>query len=143
MTFLFRRRFFSVAFCALAFTLSAALPASAYAQSYSGNADEGAPSARQPLVIIRYNQPHVYFERAMKTAVQKALSIKPDAQFSVLQVLPSADTPRANNARGKAKEDLAKVVAALRDSGVRTNALHISQQNGNESQYDEVYIFVE
>ena len=52
-----------------------------------------APTTGRLLVLIRYNQPNVEYEQQLSAAVSTALQRKPDAEFSVIAVMPASGDP--------------------------------------------------
>jgi hypothetical protein len=89
---------------------------------------------RTPLIIVRFNQRNIYFEKALYNAVSKALSIKPDAMFDV------ALAPGLGS--GVSQNNLDKVVNAMRKIGVPQPQIRTAQGANTGNRYDEVQIFV-
>ncbi len=97
-----------------------------------------------PLIVVRFNQPHVYFEPSLRTVVDKAISIKPDARFSLVQILPeSANGRKIAISKSTADSHVAQVVAVLRGQGVDTRNLAVSRRYDTQVTSSEVHVFVE
>lgn len=92
---------------------------------------------RRPLVIVRFNQPRVYFEQSLSNATQRALEIKRDVMFELVQLVP----PGA--AQKTAQQNLARVVTVLRDTGVPDSNIRIRRATSEEVASDEVHVFVQ
>jgi ABC-type sugar transport system substrate-binding protein len=100
--------------------------------------------ARKPLAIIRFNQQRVYFEQALAGAVTRAMQIKPDVTFTVLNIVPESDSRTRQAGIDKtATRNLARVVTAMRDQGVSTSAIKLFKEHSAEYGSDEVWIFVD
>ena len=87
-----------------------------------------------PLVVIHFNEPNVYFEDALHSAVSKALEVKKDAQFSV--VLHPAQQSTISGVH------LTEVMNTLRNMGLPEGQLASSVSVPSSSAADEVDIYV-
>lgn len=101
----------------------------------------GAPGAayilgEKPLVLIRFNQRTVMYERPLYIAVSRALQTKPTARFDIVSVVPQ-NSLYVN----RAPANLNRVVATLVEMGVPQNRLNIRRQLNAPVETDEVHIF--
>lgn len=96
----------------------------------------GEPS-RTPLMIIRFNQRHVYFERSLYNVVSKALEVKSSVMFDLVSMVPGSERGAA-----AAEGNLGKVVSALSEMGVPRSRLSISRQDAPNLEASEVHLFV-
>lgn len=114
--------------CAAAAVLVAgqALPASAYAQQGA------ALTNSEPLVIIRFNQRGVAYEKALYNALSRALEVKPTAIFDVVLKPGGSGSDAA----------LQKVVSSMQRMNVP--AAQMTAQTGEPSgrRYDVVNVYV-
>lgn len=109
-----------------------------------GAMGEGAaPAASQPLVIIRFNQRTVYFQRQLYNAVSRAVAVKPSVRFDVVSLVPTYGADRSDSRNARAAEaNLAKVVRALNEMGVPSERLTVKSENSDAVESSEVHIFV-
>lgn len=105
-------------------------------------ASNGWAEARAPFMIIRFNQPRVYFDQPLYNAIARAVSIKPEVMFDLV-----ANAPRTGNAeldnkwQAVSKNNLNAVVARLNAIGVPSSRLTLTTQTTEGLRYDEVQIF--
>jgi len=97
----------------------------------------------RPLVVIRFDRPDVPYQRALYTAVSRALDRKPDATFQLVAVSPQAGSP-ARNALNKtaAKRNAEGVLRALADMGLPGHKVSLSATTSSDAENNEVRIFV-
>ena len=71
--------------------LLAAAPLQAMPPQEYGSAPATAPRdhTNTPLMVVRFNQRHVYYQRPLYTAVSRALEVKPSARFTMVSVVPT------------------------------------------------------
>lgn len=97
----------------------------------------------RPLVVIRFDRPNVPYQRALYTAVSRALDRKPNATFQLVAVSPQVGSP-ARNALNKtaAKRNAEGVLRALADMGLPGHKVSLSATTSSEAENNEVRIFV-
>lgn len=97
----------------------------------------------RPLVVIRFDRPNVPYQRALYTAVSRALDRKPDATFQLVAVSPQSGSP-ARTALNKtaAKRNAEGVLRALADMGLPGHKVSLSAATSNDAENNEVRIFV-
>lgn len=93
---------------------------------------------RQPVMIIRFNQRNVNFERHLATVVQRATQKKSDVIFDIVGLMPANANPNADQ---NAATNLSRVVGAFHANGVPDTQIAVSRQESPVTT-DEVYIFV-
>jgi hypothetical protein len=100
-------------------------------------------STDRPLVVIRFDRPNVPYQRALYTAVSRALDRKPNATFQLVAVSPQTGTP-ARTALNKtaAKRNAEGVLRALADMGLPGHKISLSATTSNDAENNEVRIFV-
>ncbi|MGB0552262.1 MAG: hypothetical protein ACPGQV_06770 [Alphaproteobacteria bacterium] len=100
-------------------------------------------STDRPLVVIRFDRPNVPYQRALYTAVSRALDRKPDATFQLVAVSPQTGTP-ARTALNKtaAKRNAEGVLRALAGMGLPGHKVSLSATTSNDAENNEVRIFV-
>ena len=118
----------------------------AQAQARTAARVQASPSPQttdRPLVVIRFDRPNVPYQRALYTAVSRALDRKPDATFQLVTVSPQSGTP-ARTALNKtaAKRNAEGVLRALADMGLPGHKISLSSTTSTEAENNEVRIFV-
>lgn len=104
-----------------------------------------APAMNQttPLMVIRFNQQKVYYDRSLYTAVSKAVAAKPTVMFDLVSVVPeSGDAARDARSAQAAEDNLGKVVASMNQMGVPQSRLTITRRPVSGAGSSEVQIFV-
>ncbi len=96
-----------------------------------------------PLVVVRFNQPRVYFDKQLYGAVSQAVAAKPDVMFDVVSSAPSTGNPRVDeNWIKTASRNTQAVVAMMQNIGVPMERMHISGQAEAGLKFDETRIYV-
>jgi hypothetical protein len=111
-------------------------------------ADEPVATAEEskPLLVIRFNQKHVYFDRALRQAVESVERTKAGASYTVVSYVPSGKSGGSgqNERRTEdAVENLNEVVGGLAQQGVETSRIHYSSQTDDKLDSQEIHIFVD
>lgn len=120
----------------LAMTLAFLVPLGAEAQSFSGDADK-------PLVLIRFNQRNVYYDRQLYMAVSRAVEVKPGVMFEVVSFVPnSGDAKRDSEWKKTSAAHAKQVITSLNQMGVPASRISYNVQNQQGLRFDEVHIFV-
>jgi hypothetical protein len=88
-----------------------------------------------PLMVIRFNQPRVYFQRPLYNAVSKALQAKNTVMFQIINYAPAG-------AEAKADRDLQAVLASLNQMGVPPSRIAVSNQEDPSLRFSEVHLYV-
>lgn len=109
------------------------LPTAAHTQESAASLQSSPQETRTPLVIIRFNQRNVSFERALTNAVAKALETKPDVVFDVV-LRPGL--------RSAGENQLARVVSSMRGMGVADAQIFPLTGRTSGERHDEVHIYV-
>lgn len=97
-----------------------------------GSAPAYAQAAQEkPLIIIRFNQRVVFFERALYNVVSRALEVNPAMRFELI----------AMDNQGQAGSYGKKVMDAMKEMGVPSDRMTLRTQRSGV-QYPEVHVFV-
>ena len=100
-------------------------------------------ASQKPLVIIRFNQPRIYFDKQLFTAISKAVAIKPEVSFNVVSYAPVTGDPQADSKwQALASRDTQSVLASMQNMGIPINRIQVSGQQDAGLKYDETHIFV-
>lgn len=105
------------------------LPVNSYAHQYQAK--------NTPVMVIRYNQENVYFEKTLNMVIQKAKDINSNARFKLVACY---------NAQPNAKEDIINKAIIVKDQmiafGVNEESLIAGYKLVPEIQYNEIRIYV-
>jgi len=119
--------------------------AAAEAETVYGN-DAAAPATtnRRPLVIIRFDRPHVNYEQALYTAVGAALEKYPAAKFDLIAVSPAQGNPaEIALASTEARKNGEAVLRSLTHMGLPVERVRLNAANSPGVRNSEVHIFLQ
>lgn len=113
----------------LLLALTPALPAAAQ------EAPSTAVRASEPLVILRFGQRNLYFEKALGNAVRAAQKVKPDVTFRAVLI------PGVRNESDDGNLD--RVARSLQNMGVPQSRILAERASPAGKGGDEVHVFVQ
>lgn len=129
-------------FAALLAAASFSAPQAAYqAAPAPSPAAAAAPTVSHlnvPLVVIRFNEPRIYFERPLYNALRKALETKPGVRLNVINYFPTTN----QNLVDEAEANLNKVMKVLQEMGMPLNRIGVSSEPASDLKNSEVHIYV-
>ncbi len=97
----------------------------------------------KPLMIIRFNQPRVFYKKSLFTALSKAIEVEPSVMFNLVSYVPrTGDAASDERALAKANAHLREVVGQMRKMGVPQTQISINNELQAGLRYDEIHIFV-
>lgn len=102
------------------------------------------PVSNVPLVVIRFNQRKVMYERQLYNAISKAVEIKPSVVLDVVSFVPT--TGNASNDEKVSQAALGQtstVVTSLRNMGIPQERMRVSTEGAPGLPHHEVHIYVE
>ncbi len=107
--------------------------------------ESAAPAtANVPLVVIRFNQDKVLFERQLYNAIAKAVEIKPNVVLDVVSFVPVTGKESVDERlTASSAKETAGVVSSLRRMGIPSERMHVSNENAAELRFHEVHVYVE
>lgn len=136
-----------LASCFTALTVSFTAPAPAVAQPAPEAAEffpAETPASNVPLVIVRFNQDKVLFERQLYNAIAKAVAIKPDVVLDVVSFVPATGKENLDEKlSADAQTQTATVVNSLRRMGIPQERMRVSKEASDGLRYHEVHVYVE
>jgi len=98
---------------------------------------------RQPLVVIRFNNPNVEYEQALFTVVSRALERKPNAGFDLVAIAPNTGTPaQVSLATSKSRRNAEGVLRSLTSMGLPADRVTLSATSSAQAQVNEVHVYV-
>ena len=96
----------------------------------------------KPLMVIRFNQPHLRFEKQLYTVVSQALQAKPSVMFDIVSVAPRAqDSSDQDRYNQMTAQNTHRVLATLTDIGLPQSRISLTTAQDNVPA-SEVRIFV-
>jgi hypothetical protein len=110
------------------------------AQAKQASESPDSSSGDIPLVVIRFNQPRVFFEKPLRNAVAKAVQKKPSVLFDVVSYVPQGKSQSSIDA--EASRHTQSIVNAMQGMGVNPNNIHTTSQPDSALQDHEVQIFI-
>lgn len=108
-------------------------------------APQPAPANSVALLTVRFNQPHVYYDDALTSAVKQSETLKPGmVQYDVLSTVPDLSSlapDQQAKLASRAKDNLRNVVVKLQQLGVQADRIRIAEQTMKiRSQEIQVYV---
>ena len=98
----------------------------------------------KPLLLIRYNQEHVYYTRALKQAVANAENTKASVKYKVVSVVPTGNRKgTVKIGAERAKSNLASVLTSIQQLGVPADRISSSTESSALALSQEIKIYVE
>jgi hypothetical protein len=95
-----------------------------------------------PLVLIRFDQSQVGYERPLRAAVDGALARRPEAVFDLVAVEPvGTDPSQAALSDAALRRDLAEVFQALVQAGVPAERIFLSATTQPAAGVREVHVY--
>lgn len=90
-----------------------------------------------PLMVIRFNQPRVYYEQPLYSALSRAAEAKADVRFAIINYFPP-------NPQGQklAEANFQRVLGTIRQIGVPNQRIDIRSEVAPDLNYSEVHIYV-
>jgi len=102
-----------------------------------------AAAQQEPLVIIRFNQPRVYYEKQLYGAVSQAVATKPEVMFELVSFVPTRADPKQNAGwEATARQNAQAVMNSLKRMGVPASRVSYRTQIAANAPYDVIYLFV-
>ena len=99
------------------------------------------PGAK-PLVVIRFNQPHVYYDQQLYGGISQAVAVKPGVMFDVVSNAPfTGDSGRDAEWIKVASHNTQAVIASMQAMGVPMERMRVTGQQQAGLRYDETQIF--
>ncbi len=102
-----------------------------------------AQTPQRALVILRFNQPQVYYEQPLYEAISKAVALKQTVNFDVVSYAPATGTPQIDAAwQQTASHNVQAVLGSMQRMGVPAHRIRVAGQQQPGLAYDEVHVFV-
>jgi hypothetical protein len=90
------------------------------------------------VLIIRFNQPHVYFQEPLKKVVTEVNYAKSDANYEIRSILPIS----LQNSSAQNVDKSLLVVAELNKLGISSSRINSNTTYSNDVINQEIRIFV-
>jgi len=96
----------------------------------------------KPLIVVRFNQRYVMYERPLYNTISSALSAKADAMFDVVCITPKAhDAHDQTHYNQVAQQNCHKVLGTLQEMGLPQSRMNVTNASDSVA-FNEVRIFV-
>ncbi len=100
-------------------------------------------ASERPLLVVRFNQDHVYYTRALKQAVANAERAKSGVRYHVVSYLPDGKRRGQKQvASKKAQGNLDKITGLMQQLGVDASRIEAKSQKAPVMN-QEIKIYVE
>lgn len=109
---------------------------------------EGAPIdvafvPEKPLIVIRFSQNYVYYERALRNAIRSAEATAPDIFYEVVSYVPAAKgRAQAIRMQEKSRKNLTQVVRSMQALKVPMSRMSWRSQMVDGGEAQEVHVYV-
>ena len=104
---------------------------------------QGEEEAQKPLMVIRFNQNNVYYQLPLYNAVQKALQVKPNAQFTFVSKVPFTGQPQKDQRfEQEARANWQNVLQTVTDIGLPEKQMEVRFEKSNQLLTNEILVFV-
>ena len=103
-----------------------------------------ASAPQKPLLVIRFNQPGVSFQRALRQAVTSAEHIKNNVIYSVVSYVPvGASKSKNDRVATEATDNLNAVLSEMMSDGVPAGRIGTSTLSSPAGGSQEIHIYVQ
>ncbi|MBY0354839.1 MAG: hypothetical protein K2Q12_03815 [Rickettsiales bacterium] len=114
------------------------------AQTVSADESSLQAQAQTPLMVIRYNQPKVFYQRQLYNAVSRAVAIKSTVLFQLVSFVPST----GNNVRdeallARAEQQTTAFVRDMNAIGVPSERIQVRREIVSDSPQHEIYLYID
>lgn len=97
----------------------------------------------KPLMIIRFNQQRVFYQKPLYNTLSRAVKAAPSVRFSLVSYVPRTGDSQMNQRwLQSANAHTQEVVAQMRQMGVPAAQIAINNELDPSLKYDELHIFV-
>jgi hypothetical protein len=102
-----------------------------------------AMGGRRPLVVIRFDRPDVAYERALYSAVARALENRPAAAFDVVAVTPAAGkAAQVALYQSQSKRFANRVMKSLTEMGMPASRVSLAATTSPGASTSEVHVYL-
>jgi hypothetical protein len=100
-------------------------------------------TGRRPLVVIRFDKPNVPYQQAVYNAISRVLERRPQAQFDLVAVAPTAGGPaRIAVNTNKSRRYAESVLRSLVEMGLPPGRIAIAGTTSGNAKSNEVHIYL-
>ena len=102
-----------------------------------------ASAEESPLMVVRFNQDYVSYDRQLEKAVNMAVNTKDSVFFDVVSIIPETNDNKQNKLLKKTAEYRAdQMVENIQGAGIAPEKIRLTYQNSKLAKNNEVHIFV-
>ncbi len=96
-----------------------------------------------PLLIVRFNQERLHYQRPLYNVVSQAVEAKPSVQFALVSVVPLTNSDDYNKQmQQKARGNTNQLVQQMLQMGVPQERVSVEYRNSADVRANEVQIYV-
>ena len=96
-----------------------------------------------PLVVIRFDRPNVEYDQALYTAINQALTRRPNAAFDLVSVAPGlGSASQVALASNKSRRNAETVLRTLTNMGLPADRVSLSATTNPNAQVGEVHLYI-
>lgn len=97
----------------------------------------------RPLVVIRFNQRNVYYQRPLYSAIVRALQVKPTVAFEIVSMIPqTGDSEVDQKIEKTSMTNVRRVFMDMVNMGIPESRLNVSREDRKGLATNEVHVFV-
>ncbi|MDB2414793.1 hypothetical protein N9W34_03385 [Rickettsiales bacterium] len=96
-----------------------------------------------PLLIIRFNQPYISYQKSLDRAVIAAVQTKSSVFFDIVSIYPEDSGFMSKNDSKSVSEKLTNpIIDQIKQLGVAEDRIRLTYQERADATFNEVHIFV-
>jgi hypothetical protein len=110
---------------------------------FGSSISHAAESTGTPVMIIRFNQELIDYDKPLQKVAKSAIAAKPSVLFDIVSVVPETDS-RSDNSKLKERSEFLtnQVIETLQLNGAKPEQIRTTFQNSTIAESGEVHIFV-
>ena len=103
-----------------------------------------ASTEAKPLMVIRYNQDNIYYQKPLYNVVSKTLQVKPNAQITFVSKIPVTGQPEKDSRlEEEAHTNWQNVLQTLNDIGLPERQMSMRFEKSTHIADNEILVFVQ
>ena len=96
-----------------------------------------------PLIIIRFNQKNVYYQRPLYSAIVRSLEVKPTVNFDIVSMVPiTGDAALDEKNADISMKNVKRVFKDMVEMGIPDARMNVSREDSKGLATNEVHVFV-
>lgn len=105
--------------------------------------EEAGSATAKPLLVIRFNQRRMYYQTALRRAIDAAEDANPNVYYHVISYVSTGGS-RSKNLRlnEDSQLNLSEIVGAIQERGVPASRIETSTQTATDPGVQEIHVYV-